>query len=444
MHFRVLIAVMILIGSCALDRDSVEAQEKQTKQATKSETDPKAAGPVVETGQPKSGSVDSFIHLSGFRLHPWHKMKAFFIQGGAEFPALTAGGSFITNNEHNVPQSLTVVVPDGVRPGVAQLVIEFEGRRSSPVTVTITEWKLPIVNRLDPASGAPGTFVRVEGEGFHATDELEITDTKGTLIKLDSSFSSDGTSFRIPQDSVEGTVSVRVGSKHGKGQYTRPLVFTVTNEPLPVELDGSDTRPVAPGQWLDLQISNIEPLKRSHRTEVAFKQAGKTIIVALPKPFRPHVAVPRELAAGEVEVQLRTWRGDKPSQWSEPTTVELADKPVAPLIDTIKVVNGKFASLSPGPDRATSFTVSPGDEVALNGLWPVADANKLKVSLVRAGEVISMTATEVDDKYNWFGAIQVRLPESLSLGDWRMIVSSEADGTQSELPIVIRVVKKLR
>ena len=81
-------------------------------------------------------------------------------------------------------------------------------------------------------------------------------------------------------------------------------------------------------------------------------------------------------------------------------------------------------------------------EVVLNGLWPVADASKLKVSLARSGEVIRMTATEFDEKATWFADIEVRLPESIEVGEWRMMVVNEADGTQAEVPIVIRVVKR--
>ena len=89
-----------------------------------------------------------------------------------------------------------------------------------------------------------------------------------------------------------------------------------------------------------------------------------------------------------------------------------------------------------------SFTVSPGEEVVLNGLWPVVDASKLRVSLVRPGEVITMTATEENEKADWFSAVRVRLPESLEVGEWRLIVASETDGTQDEVPIVVNVVKK--
>ena len=98
--------------------------------------------------------------------------------------------------------------------------------------------------------------------------------------------------------------------------------------------------------------------------------------------------------------------------------------------------------LWPGPDRPTSFTVNPGDKIVLNGLWPVADASKLKLSLVRPGDVITLMATELDQKADLFGDLQVHLPESLEQGEWRMIISSEADGTHDEVPIVIRVVKK--
>jgi hypothetical protein len=86
--------------------------------------------------------------------------------------------------------------------------------------------------------------------------------------------------------------------------------------------------------------------------------------------------------------------------------------------------------------------VKPGEEVVLNGLWPVAGASKLKVSLVRGGEVVTMTATELDEKADWFSEVKVHLPESLEPGEWRMIVSSETDGTHDEVPIVIRVVKQ--
>src|SRR5688500_3409770 len=105
-----------------------------------------------------------------------------------------------------------------------------------------------------------------------------------------------------------------------------------------------------------------------------------------------------------------------------------------PVVDDWDPKTRSINSLWPGPDRATSFTVNPADEVVLNGLWPVADASNLRVSLVRPGEVITLTATELDEKADWFSDVRVRLPESLGVGEWRMIVSSETDGTHEEVP----------
>ena len=446
MRFLVVVISLVLLSRVFPYVSVVRAQAQvKTPEVSKPVEDAnrKDALPVVEAWGPKTASVDTLIYLSGYRLYlsgDTNKTKAFFIQNGVEFPAGAGGGSWITNNQHNLPQTLNVIVPEGVSQGQAQIVVEYNGRRSNPATITITEWKLPVIQRLDPTRGAPGTLVRIEGEGFHVHDEIEITDVNGKPVKANP---VGVPAFGIPADAPEGILFVRVGSReYGKGQFTEPVTFTVTNEPLPVELLTDDTKSVAPGQWLDLQISNSEPLKRSERTEVAFKQAERTIIVAAPKPFRPHVGVPSELSAGEVQLQLRTFRDGRPSEWSEPASLELEDKRVGPWIDSIRLVKGSWAALAPGPDRKTSFTVSPGDEVVLSGLWPVADASKLKVSLARAGEVITMTAMEFDEKATWFADIKVRLPESIEVGEWRMTVVNEADGTQVEVPIVIQVVKR--
>jgi hypothetical protein len=440
MHSRVIAISLALVFCFALAKSLVKIQAQKPESV-----DPKTAGPVVEIWEPKTGSINSFIDLTGYRLYPGdsNKTKAFFVQNGVEIPARTAGGSSVTNDEHTGQQTLGIIVPEEVLAGHAQIVVEVNGHRSIPATVTITEWKLPVIKRVNPTRGAPGTFVDIECDGFHLNDEIEIIDAEGNPVRYNSGGSSNGTGFGIPEDAPEGVVTVRIGnSKYGKGQYTEPFTFTVTNEPLSVELMTSWMKSVAPGQWLDLQNSNNGSLKRSELTEVAFKQAGRTIVVAAPKPFRPHVPVPSTLSAGDIELQLRTWRDGRPSEWSEAVVFKLADKPRAPSIAAMRLATGGWTQLWPGPDRETSFTMSPGDEVVLNGLWPVADPSKLRVSLVRPGEVITMTATEEDEKANWFSDIRIHLPKSLEVGEWRMIVTSETDGTQDEVPLVIHVVKK--
>jgi len=445
MNSRVLLILLFLALYSSLTASVVRiaAQEKTSDSLKTERVDPKTSGPLVEAWEPKTGSIGSTLHLKGYRLHPGvsNRAKAFFIQNGVELPARARGGSSVVNDEQNGPHTLEVVVPEEVALGQAQVVVEVNGLRSTPATVTITKWQLPVIKRVNPTRGAPGTLVHIECDDLHVDDELEITDAEGKPFRFNGGGSSSGTAFGIPEDAPEGVITVRIGnSKHGNGQYTEGFTFTIINEPLPIELVSSWMKSVAPGQWLDLQASNRDPLKSSERTDVAFKQAGRTIIVAAPKPFKTHVEVPSALSPGDVELQVRTWRDGRPSEWSEAVVFKLADKPRAPSIGAIRTGTSGWTQLWPGPDRPINFTLSPGDEVVLNGLWPVADASKLQVSLVRPGEVITMSAEEENEKADFFSAVRLHLPKSLTVGEWRMIVTSETDGTQAEVPIAILVV----
>jgi len=188
------------------------------------------AAPVVEAWEPKTGSVDTVIYLSGYSLYPSDssKTKTFFIQNGVECRAYPAGGWWSTNSELSFPQTVSVIVPEQAVHGEAQIVVEHNGRRSSPATITITKWKLPVIHRLNPTRGAPGTLVRIESEGLHISDELVITDVNGKPFTVNQ---ADGPAFRIPADAPEGILTVRIGNhKYGREQLTKPLTFTVTNE----------------------------------------------------------------------------------------------------------------------------------------------------------------------------------------------------------------------
>lgn len=445
--------VLLLIVTLPIGKTRVCGQSVQTtnndssKPLSKPSIQSHDITPVVNDWEPKTASIDSMIELRGLRLDldedTDETMKVLFIQNGVELTTRRLGSSGITNDEFNGPQTLDVVVPEEATIGVGQFVIERKGRRSAPAAVTVTEWKMPILRDLTPNNGPPGTMVGVDCEGLHFDDEIVITDGAGRHVKVSTGGSSTSTSFRIPEDAAEGVLAVQIQNKeHGNGQYTTALTFTVTNDPLPLELTTTYMMSVAPGQSFDLQIANTAVLKNSERTEVAFKQAGRTIIVALTKPHRPHVEVPGALSPGDVQLQARTWRKERPSEWSQPVVISLAEKPVAPVISAIRLEHGPWVHLWPGPDRPKSFKVSAGDEVVMNALWPVANASDLRFSLVRAGEVIDLKATELNEKADWFGDLRMRLPESLNAGDWRLIVSSETDGSHDEVPLVIRVVSK--
>ena len=214
--------------------------------------------PVVNDCWPRTGSINSVIELKGFRLGPdkIESAKAFVIQNEIEIPARTGGGSGITNDSQNGAETLQVILPEEVVPGPAQIVAERNGFRSAPVTITITEWTVPVIKKITPTSGPPGTLVNIECENFHINDEIELTDGEGRIVRdYQSGGSSNGTAFGVSKDSPEGVLRIRIGNrKFGKGQFTPPVEFMVTNEALPLELMPEWIKSVAPGQWIDLRL----------------------------------------------------------------------------------------------------------------------------------------------------------------------------------------------
>ena len=98
--------------------------------------------------------------------------------------------------------------------------------------------------------------------------------------------------------------------------------------------------------------------------------------------------------------------------------------------------------LWPGPDRAKTFSASAGDVIVLHGSFPVADAMRLKATLIGPTGAIELHAYELDRKANWFGDVCVKLPdtlEKLEKGDSRIVVADTDAGASVEVPIVIRI-----
>jgi len=401
--------------------------------------------PVVNECEPHSGSVNSAIYLRGFRLGSdgVDPAKVFFIQNGIEIPA-NAGGGFSTSNDRlNGPQGLRVIVPDEVVPGAALIVAERNGLRSAPITFTIIEWTPPVIKQIIPTSGPPGTTVAIECENFHPSDEIELTDSEGRLVKPQGGAGySHGTAFTVPADFPEDVLTIRIGNrKFGKGQFTPAVEFIVTNDALQPKVVAEWIKPVAPGQWIDIQVSTFESLKHSEQTEVSFKQAGREIIVNAPRPRDPHVEVPAVLSRGDVQLQVRTWRHGRPSSWSDPVSIQLSEKPLPPNVYSLRHEGENPVDLWPGPDRAKSFKARPGDLILMNGLFPVAGADKLKVLLVRFGQVVELDVSEANEKDPWFGLFRMKLPTDIGSGDWQMILRA-IDGTEHVVPIPIRISAK--
>ena len=403
-------------------------------------TSPQAQGPEITSYTPQLVSVNSVVELEGVRLSATDesKVKAYFIQNGNRFPAKTIEGWSTTNNQANGPQSRDVIVPGGLGNGPTQFVLEVNGLRTAPLALSVVEYKLPELKALSPKSGSAGTVVWIECSGFHANDEIVLTDSQGKVTHVENTDSRSAL-FKVPQDAFAGVMKVQIGNPHYvNNQLSEPLSFVVSSDP-PLELRAEATTAVAPGQWIDLQAENYESLKRSQLTEVSYKQSGRSIVVTAPNSHRPHVVVPAALLPGAVEVQVRTWVDGQPSTWSESVELRLLESPVPPRVDALRLLQaGEWVQLWPGPERAKSFSAKPGDVVVLHGSFPVADASNLKVSLIGSTGAIELSVSELEQKTNWFGDVCVKLPDALTQGNWRMIVNGD-DGTSAELPIAIHI-----
>ena len=428
--------VLFLFLMCIFVASPIAAQRNATD-ASKA--------PVVYECWPHSGSINSVIELKGLRLGLGESetAEAYVIQNGIEIPARSSGGSSIPNDRQNGQQTLEIILPEEVVPGPAQIVAERYGLRSAPVTITITEWTPPVIKRFTPTTGPPGTFVSVECDNFHISDVIELTDGEGHIVKSYTSGGDlEGTSFVVPDDFPDGVLRLRIGNRQrGKNQFTPPVEFVVTRDALPVQLIPEWMQSVAPGQWFDFTAASLAPVYYSEQTEVSFKQAGREIMVNVPHVLRPRVEVPAALSPGEVQVQVRTWRNGRSSPWSTPVTLKLLDKPLPPYVQALRLEKTSWVSMTPGPDRAKKFNATPGVLIVMNGRYSVAGPDKLKVLLVKAGEVVELPVTEVNEKADRFNEISVRLPADIGNGSWEMILRA-SDGTEHHIPIPIFVLPK--
>ncbi len=425
----------LVLGLISLLGVSVSAQQNQIVTSQQNEA------PEITGADLQAVSIGTVLELQGYRLSAdeQSKAKVYFTQKGNSYEAKALGGWSTTNDERHGPQSQEVVVPEGLVDGPSQIVLEVGGLRSAPLTVTIVDYKLPQPTSITPKSGPPGTNIYLECAGFHISDEIIITDSQGRVTQV-KRHEATSTGFFLPKDVAAGVMKVRiVNAQFGSSQLSEPLEFLVSNDLLPLELRSEAMNPVAPGQWLDLQAETLEQLAHAELLEVTYKQSGQSIVVSAPNPHRPHVSVPSVLSPGEVELQTRIWRDGLASMWSEPVAIRLPEQNAPPYIDAIRLLKDSWVQLWPGPDRTKIFGAAAGDVVVLHGQFPVADATKVKVSLIGLGQVIELKATELDEKANWFGDVTVKLPEDLQAGGWRMVVSDVDDGTSVEVPIVIRI-----
>lgn len=395
--------------------------------------------PEVISCTPNIASVDSVLELTGYRLvvDDPNDEKIFFIQGGKSYKSWSGGSTSVTNDSQGGQQELDVNVPEGVKPGPCQIIIEVRGRRSEPVMVEIVDWTPPILNHPSLERAMPGDTVWVFGTNFHVNDEIELTDANGKTRRFESGASADSIAFQIKDDTPDGPLTVRVGNKHySNGQYSLPLTITITRAPLPLELWTDMMRSVAAGQWVDLTVTTLKPIEHGERIEIAFRQGDRPPVISAVTGPDLHVRIPPELKPGDVQLQTRTVREGVASDWSKVETYQISEERVTPFVDAIEINGERSINLWPGPDKPESFKASAGARLVLHGQYTVGDVGALAVRLDGSGgQVVLTTAKEEKDSRR----IKVELPQDLPSGDWHLTVINPEDKTETTVPVVMHI-----
>jgi hypothetical protein len=391
-------------------------------------------GPLIERCTPTSVSANSVLECEGYRLGAESigsdKVKAILSRDEARIAGRVGGSGSVTNDSQGGRQSLDVIVPEDIGPGRWQLVIEVGNRASNPVTIEIGEWTPPKLGSLRPSKVSPGQIVWLYGNNLHINDEIEITDAFGHVRTISSGASASSAAFTAPRNLPEGESSVRIGLA-SRNSFSAPLKFVVTSDPIALDLWANQINKVAAGQWTDLVVTSVEPLKKADGVEVEIRQGDQLTS----KPGSTHFQIPTALKPGVVELRTRTLRRGLVSEWSKSIVYEILERPVGPFVGAIEMGDkGKPVFLWDGPDRPASFEVEPGYELVLRGNFPAAGPNRLVVNFQRAAERFSITPVEAERE-----GLLIVLPKDLQTGDWKLSISDLDSGITARIPVIMHV-----
>jgi len=309
------------------------------------------------------------ISLEGYRLGAnlyRGGVRVLFSQGGQNYFESVPGGSYVEANAQQGWQRLGVVIPSQLQPGPCQVAVDVEGMMSQTRTIIISPpATAPVISAINPHTVGPGDLIWIEGTGFSDSDDFELTDSAGRVYVKRSSITSDpGTAaMNIPMDAPDGEVTLRaIERRSGTNVAGKAVAFTVTRGPRPAEVSAEWLMQVAPGQWLDLPVWSESPIISADRVEISFTQREQSQIVPIADPKVLRVQVPRSLLPGDVTIRMRTWIGDKVSEWSVPTSFRLLAKAAAPKLYSLEIVPVRAeAGFKQGERTITTVTVDESD-----------------------------------------------------------------------------------
>ncbi|HSB09563.1 MAG TPA: hypothetical protein VLM38_08770 [Blastocatellia bacterium] len=379
------------------------------------------------------------------------EVRFVFLQDGKKLVTPPLGGC---GELEAATQTFNVTVPQGLNPGVCQVVAQVAQKESQPIELEISGSVSPpiitgeypqvtSVPQYPPRPAQPGDSVSIEGTNFSPSDEVEITDAQGVVHTVSgcSTSSASFACFPVPDNIADGEATFQiVEQRSGKRQRSKKVTLHILNVPLPLEITWDGLKPVAPGQWIDIGVESIPPYDKPHQVEVGFTQNDSAAIVEflLHPNDDLHVQVPSTLLPGEVVVRTRTRRGDVVSEWSKPASFNLLEVPAAPLVESVELIRRIKPDRSEPlihleGDRPSLLTAEPGDRIAVWGHFGAESSSSVRLTLVRGARQVVMKPTVSDPPLPAY--FEVELPGNLRAGEWQVYIHEQGRKTKAKVPL---------
>lgn len=311
----------------------------------------------------------------------------------------------------------TIYIPPDATSGMWEMSASRQGKTTAPVSIMVSEWKPPQLNRISPAKINPGASVEIHGRYFHHGDQVEIVSSGGFAYIEDLDARYDTNIIRLPRKMPDGQAEVRIYTKTKSGAVMKSEAYylTVTSAALP-PYDWRILGQAAPGQWVYLSDADLElHNERSEAFEFEFSQGGRALYFRSDNFLR--LQIPKELVPGPVKVRVRTYYRDSASEWSEPISFNILAQPATPEIWAIQVGDGiEDISLLKGPE---SFEARAGDELGFFGFFPLFHFEKLRLILEGSSNSYRLKGKKIGESH-----FRVRLPSGLRIGTWRLFLST--------------------
>jgi hypothetical protein len=393
--------------------------------------------PTIVAPRPGFAAPNSFLRVSGYDLglEDRRSVRVMFVQGTVERLA-EFGGAGWADYPGRRSYHLDVRVPADLAPGRWQLILEANGLRSEPTPVVVDSAVEFVVAGISPPRPHPSQLVRLSTGSFARVVEfVQLTDARGAQWRIRAGGSTEGVGFRLPDDAADGEASVRVGRiENGVERLSDPLRFSIISGPAPLKtLAIEGMTPVAPGQWTDLgRDHELEfEMTRSDRIDVEFRQDAVVVISRVVGPDRRHVQVPNRLKPGPTQVRTRTWIEATASEWSQPASFHVLDRPVPPSIFVVEA--GPLRNLFWSGSRAADVPTPVGEVLVLRGHFPVRAAADLRVQLRGTRRTLDLPAAGVD------GGVRVVIPRQAASAEWRIVVTTRDGRTDPQEVTTVRV-----